>query len=590
MMQRIRNSRRPGATCAGEYRIQGRASKLSFLVWLFAACMALDAGMAAGASSPLRKPFPPQFPDSQPFAAAIAKASRSSLAPQSLSGIAVSHHLLAAELIALSFRMAERSPVNKVVVLFPDHFERLRSAFATTRRPFDTAFGRVESDQASVRSLLRTGGLVRESDLFGIDHGLGAILPFIKHYFPRAGLIPIAVSIGSTRPEWDRLADRLERILGLRTLIVQSTDFSHYLTAEEASQRDQEVLNILAADNLDAVARLRQPQHTDSRGSQYLQMRLQRDLFHARPVVMFNANSQAFATEHVERTTSYIVEAYGPPLASVGTDAPGSKVFCFAGDTFFGRGLLAILTDPGRADRLLREARSVLNGCRLIVNLTGVLVPELPVNLDKLALAMPSELALRWLKALNVKAVSLANNHTMDLGPAPYAGMVSALREAGIAVLQQGSVEDLGPFRLAALSDLDNRSGRREGVITTSDIAQLSHSGARPPLFVMINWGVDYVATPDERQLDLRQSLRLAAASLLIGVHPHLPALGFDLLGGGEGLSVHSLGNFIFDQDSRVSRTESILEIRMFDQGTYFARLITHRNLFDGALQRQHPE
>ena len=58
---------------------------------------------------------------------------------------------------------------------------------------------------------------------------------------------------------------------------------------------------------------------------------------------------------------------------------------------------------------------------------------------------------LNWLEALNVKAVSLANNHAMDLGEESFEAMVSTLRDAGITVLRQGAVADLGPFRLEQL-------------------------------------------------------------------------------------------------------------------------------------------
>ena len=127
----------------------------------------------------------------------------------------------------------------------------------------------------------------KSSDLFGSDHGIGAVLPFIKHFLPSVPIVPIAISIDSRRDQWDALARRLRRMVDTRTFIIQSTDFSHHLAPFQAVQRDQEVLNILAADSLESVARLRQLQQTDLRGSQYLQTRLQRDVFHARPNVFF---------------------------------------------------------------------------------------------------------------------------------------------------------------------------------------------------------------------------------------------------------------------------------------------------------------
>jgi poly-gamma-glutamate synthesis protein (capsule biosynthesis protein) len=549
-----------------------------------AVCCAIVA--AARAAPP--EAFPAQFRDPTIFTTAIAEAAKDPVTPRVLSGITVPHHLVAADLIARAFRMADASRIDKVIVLFPDHYLRSPLPFATTGRAFETVFGRLDVSQEDIRLLLQSRDLVGDSDLFGSDHGIGAILPFIKHYMPSARIVPIAVS-GSRQEDLDNLVARLKQIIGPNTLVVQSTDFSHYLPVLQAVQRDQEVLNILAAGEPGPVARLRQPSHTDSRGSQYLQMRVQQAVFRARPAVVFNANSQAYAPRPVARTTSYVVQLYEPqPMQAVDRDLPGSKVYCFAGDTFFGRGVLRALADPLRAERTLREMQQVLNGCRLVVNLTGVAVPELPINLEHMTLAMPAGLTLEWLKALNVVAVSLANNHTMDLGSGAFDAMAQMLADAGIAVLKHDSIVDLGPFRLAALTDLDNRTRRGEGVIAEGDLARLANSSARPPLFAMVNWGPDYEASPGGRELALMESLRAAAVSLVVGVHPHLAAGGFDLLGGGQTLSVYSLGNFLFDQGA--TRTSgSVLEVRVFDQGTYFARLVPIPNFLERTTKPETP-
>jgi poly-gamma-glutamate capsule biosynthesis protein CapA/YwtB (metallophosphatase superfamily) len=232
--------------------------------------------------------------------------------------------------------------------------------------------------------------------------------------------------------------------------------------------------------------------------------------------------------------------------------------------------------------------RRVLNGCRLIVNLTGVVVPELPVNLEPMTLAMPAALTVEWLRSLNVVAVSLANNHTMDLGRQAFNEMEAIIKAAGIIVLKHGTTADLGAFRLAALTDLDNRSGRAAGVISKDDIARLARSSAPPPLLAMVNWGPDYEAAPGRRERDLMQALHRAAVPLIVGVHPHVAAPQPHLLGGGQTLSVYSLGNFLFDQDSRRA-SGMLLEVRVFDQGTFFARPVPIPNFLESAAKGDKP-
>src|SRR5262249_44417914 len=152
-------------------------------------------------------------------------------------------------------------------------------------------------------------------------------------------------------------------------------------------------------------------------------------------------------------------------------------------------------------------------------------------------------------------------------------GMARTLTDAGIKVLRHGDVADFGSFRLAALTDLDNSTGQAEGMITEADIARLAGAPANPPFFVMAHWGTDYAAGPGRRQLALMEAFRKAAVSLIVGVHPHVAAANFDLIAGGQVLSISSLGNFLFDQ-SGARASSSVLEVRLFEQGTFFARLV----------------
>jgi poly-gamma-glutamate synthesis protein (capsule biosynthesis protein) len=42
-------------------------------------------------------------------------------------------------------------------------------------------------------------GLVEASDLFEKDHGIGAILPYVRHFFPDVTIVPIAVGLASQK-------------------------------------------------------------------------------------------------------------------------------------------------------------------------------------------------------------------------------------------------------------------------------------------------------------------------------------------------------------------------------------------------------
>src|SRR5208337_1571045 len=275
---------------------------------LIALVLLLVAPCSGPDQPPGKEAFPPLFPDRELFLAAIGQC-RAGPLPQKISGLTVPHHLLAADLMARAFARVQGRHYRRIIILSPDHFSRSRSPFAVTLRDFETALGRLATDRPAVNRLLGNP-LVTESSLFSHELGVQALLPFIAHYCPGALIVPIAIRYNSRPAEWDSLARTLAPLITPETLLVQSTDFSHYLTAPEARRRDQETLRVLSGGDPREVLSLRQPDHIDSLGCQYLQLLLQRQIFGAGPTVIGNPNSQEYTTEAVERTTSYIVQLY----------------------------------------------------------------------------------------------------------------------------------------------------------------------------------------------------------------------------------------------------------------------------------------
>ena len=260
---------------------------------LFAGLIAqASQALAAAACPPGDADYPPFYDSADLFDRAIEKVADYPPSNVRLTGITVPHHLLADRLVALGFRAASGQSYKRIVVLTPDHFRRADKPFATTRRGFETVKGAVAADADAVSRLLQAGDWIEENCLFDRDHGIRAMLPFVKHYFPEAKILPVAISIRAGRSDWDRMADALAPLAGADTLIVESTDFSHYLPQHEARRFDQQTLNILASGSLDGIAALLQPQHADSVGALYIQAKVQKALFSALPLVIANENSQ----------------------------------------------------------------------------------------------------------------------------------------------------------------------------------------------------------------------------------------------------------------------------------------------------------
>lgn len=555
----------------------------TFILLIFAAALLFSVQVFAApvACPPGNENFPRFYDDPTLFNDAIAAVADVEPSNQRLTGITVPHHLLTADLVALGFHAASGFRYKRIVILSPDHFHKTRKLFATTTRGFDTVLGEVTTDADAARRLETNSDMVEDSCLFAKEHGVLAMLPFLHHYFPEAEIVPVAMSVKAHRDDWDRLAEALKAIVDDQTLIVESTDFSHYLPQHDARRFDQQTLNILAAGSLDGIAALRQPDHADSVGALYIQTKLQRALFGAGPLVIANENSQEHTTDYVERTTSYVVALFGAFGPGFNNPARAKdKIYYFAGDVNFGRAMRKILVRDGIVDRIVDDVLALTRSRPLIVNLEGVVLPNVPEAIDDMTLAMPEGLAVDMLKKMHVAGVSLANNHAFDLGPSGYAETLRALDTAGIPHFGQGETLALTDLDVVGLTDIDTNGSKNTNLLTPVLLDRLLHENAERPVIAFVHWGREYKTEPSAREDMLADQMRLRGVSAIVGGHPHVSSETILPLGGGDVAEVYSLGNFLFDQSAERS-SGSMLELRVFDQGTIFSRLIPLPNYFE---------
>ncbi|MDF1856177.1 AmmeMemoRadiSam system protein B [Pseudooceanicola sp.] len=549
----------------------------------FAALAVFLTTATAAAECPEGKaPFPPLYSDRSLFETALADSADLTAAPDPVYGVTVPHHLAAPDLIATGLRRAAGRTPTRIIVLFPDHFYRLSGAFGTSARGFDTLLGPVPGDPAAAR--LIASGLASDTCIFDREHGLRAVLPFLARLFPGVPVLPLAIAIGSERGDWDQAAVALAPLIGPETLLVQATDFSHYLPHHLARQRDQQMLNLIAAADLDQIARLTQPGHIDSLGALYLMTRLMAEKVGAAPVVIANRNLQEGQAQFIAETTSYVVALYQKPGADPGPAPAGQPVYMLGGDFFVGRNLTGLLSDDLIADRVATAAHRATRGLPLIANLEGVVLPEVPGNLEHLTLGMPAGLAVDMAQRLNVVGFGLANNHANDIGASGRAETQAALTAAGIAFAGPGEALTLPGLRLVALSDLDSTALPRVDRLDEALLDRLISDDPTEPVLAFVHWGREWNRAPSDRERDLALAMSRRGVSAIVGAHPHVASAGAEALNGGDTVVFHSLGNLLFDQ-MPPKASGALVELRSFAQGTVFLREIPLPPLF--ALARR---
>lgn len=143
----------------------------------------------------------------------------------------------------------KKNQFDKVAVMAPDHKIGFAGCAVSDVVAYETPLGLIKThdDAASLR---------RKSDLFQaipasdrLEHSLEIVLPFLQTYLKNFELVPIVVGRGNIAP----MADAIDPLLDERTLLVVSSDLSHYLPYSQAAERDQATIRMilnLEVDNL----------------------------------------------------------------------------------------------------------------------------------------------------------------------------------------------------------------------------------------------------------------------------------------------------------------------------------------------------
>src|SRR5258706_15863779 len=136
-----------------------------------------------------------------------------------------------------------RGIVKRVVLLGPVHRVAVRGLALPAAQFFDTPLGRIAVDANAARELAALPQVVSSAPAHAMEHSLEVQLPFLQKALGAFALVPLAVGTASV----DEVAAVLERLWsGAETLIVISTDMSHYHTYDEARKIDRATIAPIA--------------------------------------------------------------------------------------------------------------------------------------------------------------------------------------------------------------------------------------------------------------------------------------------------------------------------------------------------------
>jgi AmmeMemoRadiSam system protein B/AmmeMemoRadiSam system protein A len=141
-----------------------------------------------------------------------------------------------------------RGIVKRVVLLGPVHRVAVRGLALPAADFFDTPLGRIPVDREAIVQLASLPQVVASAPAHAMEHSLEVQLPFLQKALGEFTLVPLAVGMASV----EEVAAVLERLWGgPETLIVISTDLSHYHAYQDARKIDSGTIARIAARAID---------------------------------------------------------------------------------------------------------------------------------------------------------------------------------------------------------------------------------------------------------------------------------------------------------------------------------------------------
>lgn len=124
----------------------------------------------------------------------------------------------------------------RVVLLGPAHFVPVTGLAVPRAAAWRTPLGAVPIDEAARERAVPLRGVHAADEPHAREHALEVQLPFLQRCIGPAGPV-LPVAVGATTP--DEVADLLGAVAAdAQTLVIASTDLSHYLTDADARSRD----------------------------------------------------------------------------------------------------------------------------------------------------------------------------------------------------------------------------------------------------------------------------------------------------------------------------------------------------------------
>jgi AmmeMemoRadiSam system protein B len=169
-----------------------------------------------------------------------------------LMGLIAPHagYAFSGQVAAYAYKYLQKASYQRVVIIGPSHYVGFKGISVDLQSAYKTPLGTVPVDQAFAKELLSADKQIQNlPQAFTREHSLEMQLPFLQAVLTDFRIVPVIMG------EYDystciflaeSLANLIKKSAG-KTLIIASTDLSHFYTREKASVLDKEFIEHVRA-------------------------------------------------------------------------------------------------------------------------------------------------------------------------------------------------------------------------------------------------------------------------------------------------------------------------------------------------------
>lgn len=129
------------------------------------------------------------------------------------------------------------SAITRVVLLGPSHRVAFYGLAVSSAKAFHTPLGNIPLDREAINTVLEMDQVIELDQAHSMEHSLEVELPFLQQVLGNFSLVPLVVGEAS----YEEVSEVLDKLWGGdETLIVISSDLSHYLNYKRAQAMDAE--------------------------------------------------------------------------------------------------------------------------------------------------------------------------------------------------------------------------------------------------------------------------------------------------------------------------------------------------------------